>query len=162
MKTMRFHIFFSSLCACLMACGGSSSGNIDITTTSALDAAQTAQISQFVFVVSDPNATSAGSVLYPSECLSTCTAGQEACPDSGICLSNTVCGFDAGASTFDPNISFDDFPQDSTIAVRICGLDENGQVIGSGINQLANTDGASTSITVSSSAECGGLPTACP
>ncbi len=157
---MRFHIFFSSLCLLLWSCGGGSSGQINVSTTSTLSEAEADQVAQFVFVVATPN--SSGSVLYPSGCLSTCASNESGCPNSGICLSNEVCGFAADEPLFDPNISFSDFAQDETLSVRLCGLTQNGQIITSGSGQVSNSDGASVSITLSSSNECGGLPSVCP
>lgn len=154
MKSMKLLNLLLVASFFLTSCGGDSSGTITVTlNVDALSAGEQSTIEHFVFIVTSVAPGSSTSVLYPSSCLGT---------NGAACIENEACGFTTDQDTFDPNLSFDDFEQDSTISVTACALDSTSGYVGAGSSNIVNSDGQSATITVNNTNPCTGLPAVCP
>lgn len=155
MKTMKSYLYVC-MCSLMMiaGCGSGGSGSIDITLNiDALSSGEQSAIENFVFIVSDQSEGSDTSVFYPSNCLS--SSSGSTCLEQG-------CGFETDLDVFDPGLSFDDFPEGSTVRVLACGLNAASSNVAAGTSTVTNEDGQSTTINMSSTNSCTGIPAICP
>lgn len=148
---MKKMLFLGFLLGLMQACGQDDPGKIKLTLN--FDASVTSSIKssvkQFVFVIGE--AGSDKLLLYPSACLS-CATNTSPCPVADQCLKSASCGFAATDSTFDPEINFSDVKQGDNMDVISCALDNTATPVSSGQGQVLNKAGASTTITMTSSA----------
>lgn len=153
MKSFKQIAFTTVVLSMLTACGGTPGKvKVSLVFDSTVTQADKDSIEHFIFIVNDQGSTPR-TQLYPDGCLGGTATNQ--------CIVNSTCGFGKSETVLDPRLDFDDFPEGQNLSIQVCALGAGNAAVAEGSTSIANTDGATGSMTLMPIMACTGLPANC-
>jgi len=147
----RFLIFLCFLTFLTCSKGG---GEINISLDLTAAAGVSANIENFIFIVSGSNSENTPNTrLFPAECIG-CKLAETPCKAENTCFVTTACGFSLNQSSFRVQVGFLEFSEGQDMTITACAQDSTFAFIASGTATVANEDKNTITIPLSPSNIC--------